>query len=109
MSQENVDIVRELYDQLGSSLLEAGPAARSSAVSTPEMLDTRYLRLLQGPADGRLRLAGGRIGVRFASNLGGRFLPAPTPGRCMGAPMSHGLRHTHQRQEPHVCHGRKVS
>jgi hypothetical protein len=63
----------------------------------PEMLDTRYLRLLQGAADGRLRFAGCTVGVRFASTLGGRFLPAPTLGRCMGVTTSIGLRHNHQR------------
>jgi hypothetical protein len=51
-----------------------------------EMLNTRYLRLLQEAADGRLRLAGCTVGVRFASNLGERDFPAPTLGRCMGVP-----------------------
>jgi hypothetical protein len=63
----------------------------------PEMLNTRYLRLLQGAADGRLRLAGCTVGVRFASNLGERDFPAPTLGRCMGVTTSIGLRHNHQR------------
>jgi hypothetical protein len=49
-----------------------------------EMLNTRYLRLLQ---EGRRRpLASGwlYVGVRFASTLGERDSPAPTLGRCMG-------------------------
>jgi hypothetical protein len=62
----------------------------------PEMLDTRYLRLLQEAADGRLRL-GVYGGFRFASNLGERDFPAPTLGRCMGVTTSIGLRHNHQR------------
>ena len=59
----------------------------------PEMLNTRYLRLLQEAADSRCVSLGVASGVRFASTLGKRDCPAPTLGRCMGVPTSTGLRH----------------
>jgi hypothetical protein len=77
--------------------LDTEPVLLVRSLQHPEMLNTRYLRLLQGAADGRLRLAGYTVGVRFASTLGGRFFPAPTLGRCMGVTTSIGLRHNHQR------------
>ena len=48
--------------------------------------DTRYLRVLHQADDRRLCLAGCTVGIRFASTLGERDLPAPTLGRCMGVP-----------------------
>ena len=43
-----------------------------------EMLNTRYLRLLQAAADGRLRLAGCTVAVRLCLKpSAGRFFPAP--------------------------------
>ena len=42
-------------------------------------------------------LAGCTVNVRLPQPSAGRFFPAPTLGRRMGVPTSHGVRHNHQR------------
>src|SRR5687767_6000330 len=58
-----------------------------------EMLNTRYLRLLQEAADGRLRLLGVRSRVRLASSPRRAILSGSDTRSVYGRTTSTGLRH----------------